>query len=67
MMAIANVEIDLKKVPEGQTIAFEWRGKPLLVKHREAWEIDEGSHQYFPKPFQPFSLFCSYLFFLCSP
>jgi len=42
MMAIANVEVDLKKVPPGQTIAFEWRGKPLLVRHREDWEVEEA-------------------------
>jgi len=42
MMAVANVEVDLNKVPEGQTVAFEWRGKPLLVRHRVDWEIEEA-------------------------
>jgi hypothetical protein len=42
LMAVANVEIDLDDVPEGKSITFDWRGKPLFVRHREQWEIDEG-------------------------
>jgi len=40
VLAVSNVEVDLKKVPLGNTLTFEWRGKPLLVRHREQWEID---------------------------
>jgi Rieske Fe-S protein len=42
LMAVANIEIDLDDIPEGKSITFEWRGKPLFVRHREQWEIDDG-------------------------
>ena len=38
--ALAAVEIDLEEVPEGRTKTFEWRGKPVFVKHRTKAEID---------------------------
>uniref|UniRef100_A0AC35F7G0 Cytochrome b-c1 complex subunit Rieske transmembrane domain-containing protein n=1 Tax=Panagrolaimus sp. PS1159 TaxID=55785 RepID=A0AC35F7G0_9BILA len=37
--ALAAIEIKLADVPEGQTKTFEWRGKPVFVKHRTAQEI----------------------------
>jgi len=37
--ALAAIEIDLNSIPEGQTKTFEWRGKPVFVKHRTADEI----------------------------
>lgn len=52
--ALASIEIDLNQIPEGQvcylleryrvvrafqTKTFEWRGKPVFVKHRTAAEI----------------------------
>jgi len=37
--ALAAIEIDMNAVPEGQTKTFEWRGKPVFVKHRTAAEI----------------------------
>ncbi|KAE9553775.1 hypothetical protein FO519_002996 [Halicephalobus sp. NKZ332] len=37
--ALAAIEIKLSDVPEGQTKTFEWRGKPVFVKHRTAAEI----------------------------
>eukprot|EP01127_Copromyxa_protea_P001054 TRINITY_DN1099_c0_g1_i1.p1 TRINITY_DN1099_c0_g1~~TRINITY_DN1099_c0_g1_i1.p1 ORF type:complete len:224 (-),score=46.05 TRINITY_DN1099_c0_g1_i1:63-707(-) len=42
LMAVANVEVDLSRVPEGQSVTLEYRGKPLFVRHREQWEIDEA-------------------------
>lgn len=42
LMAVANIEVDLSKIPEGHSVTLEWRGKPLFVRHREQWEIDEG-------------------------
>jgi ubiquinol-cytochrome c reductase iron-sulfur subunit len=46
LMAVANVEIDLDEVPEGKSVTFDWRGKPLFVRHREQWEIDEGTRSF---------------------
>ncbi|KAF1609861.1 UNVERIFIED_CONTAM: Cytochrome b-c1 complex subunit Rieske, mitochondrial, partial [Eudyptes robustus] len=38
--ALASIEIDMTKVPEGSTKTFEWRGKPVFVKHRTSAEIE---------------------------
>jgi len=40
-MALANIEIDLNEVPEGKCKTFEWRGKPVFVRHRTAQEIED--------------------------
>jgi ubiquinol-cytochrome c reductase iron-sulfur subunit len=40
VLAMANVEVDLSKIPEGSTIVVKWRGKPLFIKHRTQVEID---------------------------
>jgi ubiquinol-cytochrome c reductase iron-sulfur subunit len=37
--ALASIEIKLSEIPEGQTKTFEWRGKPVFVKHRTPQEI----------------------------
>lgn len=37
--ALASIEINLEEIPEGQTKTYEWRGKPIFVKHRTADEI----------------------------
>jgi len=37
--ALAAIEIDMNKIAEGETKTFEWRGKPVFVKHRTAAEI----------------------------
>uniref|UniRef100_A0A7E4V1A3 Cytochrome b-c1 complex subunit Rieske, mitochondrial n=1 Tax=Panagrellus redivivus TaxID=6233 RepID=A0A7E4V1A3_PANRE len=37
--ALAAIEIKLSDVPEGATKTFEWRGKPVFVKHRTPAEI----------------------------
>jgi len=42
LLAIANIEVNLKDIPEGHSVTFGWRGKPLFVRHREQWEIDDG-------------------------
>lgn len=39
IQALAAVEIDLSEVPEGKTKTFEWRGKPIFVRHRTSTEI----------------------------
>lgn len=38
--ALAAIEISMQEIPEGQTKTFEWRGKPVFVKHRTASEIE---------------------------
>eukprot|EP01122_Echinamoeba_exundans_P008222 TRINITY_DN2686_c0_g1_i1.p2 TRINITY_DN2686_c0_g1~~TRINITY_DN2686_c0_g1_i1.p2 ORF type:complete len:231 (+),score=70.30 TRINITY_DN2686_c0_g1_i1:27-719(+) len=40
VLALANVEIDLSTVPEGSSMVFKWRGKPLFVRHRTAADIE---------------------------
>ncbi|MFH4974676.1 hypothetical protein AB6A40_001385 [Gnathostoma spinigerum] len=37
--ALASIEIKMDDIPEGQTKTFEWRGKPIFVKHRTDSEI----------------------------
>ncbi|KAI6234575.1 Cytochrome b-c1 complex subunit Rieske, mitochondrial [Aphelenchoides fujianensis] len=37
--ALAAIEVNMNDVPEGQTKTYEWRGKPVFVKHRTAAEI----------------------------
>uniref|UniRef100_A0A914ZQR1 Cytochrome b-c1 complex subunit Rieske, mitochondrial n=2 Tax=Parascaris TaxID=6254 RepID=A0A914ZQR1_PARUN len=38
--ALASIEINMSDIPEGQTKTFEWRGKPVFVKHRTSEEIN---------------------------
>lgn len=44
VMSLAKVEISLDAVPEGKNAVFEWRNKPIFVRHRTAAEIarEEG-------------------------
>jgi len=37
--ALAAVEINMNDVPEGECKTFEWRGKPVFVRHRTETEI----------------------------
>lgn len=39
-LALAKVEIDISQIPEGKSVTFKWRGKPLFVKHRTQAEIE---------------------------
>lgn len=39
MVEMASIEVKLSDVPEGKNVTFEWRGKPLFVRHRDAAEI----------------------------
>lgn len=34
VLALAQIEIDLSIIPEGQSVTFKWRGKPLFIRHR---------------------------------
>ena len=38
-LALANIEVDISKIVEGQSITVKWRGKPVFIRHRTAEEI----------------------------
>ena len=40
VLAMANLEVDLKNIQEGNTVTVKWRGKPVFIRHRwggRAW------------------------------
>ncbi len=39
VLALASIEFDMTKVPAGQQVTLNWRGKPLFVRNRTAAEI----------------------------
>lgn len=39
VLALAKIEIKLSDIPEGKSVTFKWRGKPLFVRHRTGSEI----------------------------
>nr|CAH7724026.1 unnamed protein product [Callosobruchus chinensis] len=39
VLAMAKIEIKLTAIPEGKSVTFKWRGKPLFIRHRTADEI----------------------------
>lgn len=41
VLALAKIEIKLSDIPEGKSVTFKWRGKPLFVRHRTAEEISK--------------------------
>ncbi|XP_029053505.1 cytochrome b-c1 complex subunit Rieske, mitochondrial isoform X2 [Osmia bicornis bicornis] len=43
VLALAKIEVKLDTIPEGKSVIFKWRGKPLFVRHRSAKEIDKES------------------------
>lgn len=40
VVALAKVEINLNDIPEGRSMTFKWRGKPLFMRHRTDAEIE---------------------------
>ena len=38
-LALANIEVDVSKIVEGQSITVKWRGKPVFIRHRTSDEI----------------------------
>lgn len=40
VLALAKIEINLNDIPEGKSMTFKWRGKPLFIRHRSASEIE---------------------------
>ncbi|CAG8518173.1 1216_t:CDS:2 [Scutellospora calospora] len=43
ILALAKVEVDLTKIPEGKNVVIKWRGKPVFIRHRTASEISEAN------------------------
>lgn len=41
VLAMAKIEIKLNDIPEGKSVTFKWRGKPLFIRHRTAKEIGQ--------------------------
>ncbi|XP_044270856.1 cytochrome b-c1 complex subunit Rieske, mitochondrial-like [Tribolium madens] len=39
VLALAKIEVKLGDIPEGKSVTFKWRGKPLFIRHRTAEEI----------------------------
>ncbi|XP_050311583.1 cytochrome b-c1 complex subunit Rieske, mitochondrial-like [Anthonomus grandis grandis] len=39
VLALAKIEIKLSDIPEGKSVTFKWRGKPLFIRHRTPEEI----------------------------
>ena len=42
VLALANIEVDLNTIPVGRSITVKWRGKPLFIRHRPQYEIEEA-------------------------
>merc|ERR1711970_1645 len=40
VLALAQIEVKMDDVPEGKSMTFKWRGKPLFIKHRTDAEIE---------------------------
>jgi len=43
VLAMANIEVDLSIVPEGQSVTVKWRGKPLFIRHRTEYSSDTNT------------------------
>jgi len=41
VLAMASIEVNLNDIPEGKSVTFKWRGKPLFIRHRNATEIQK--------------------------
>ena len=41
VLALANVEVGLGNISEGQTVTIKWRGKPVFIRHRTADSVAE--------------------------
>ncbi|XP_005093297.1 cytochrome b-c1 complex subunit Rieske, mitochondrial [Aplysia californica] len=40
VVALSKIEIKLADIPEGRSMTFKWRGKPLFLRHRTDEEIE---------------------------
>ncbi|KAL4712964.1 hypothetical protein ACJJTC_012034 [Scirpophaga incertulas] len=41
VLALAKIEINMSEIPEGKSVIFKWRGKPLFIRHRTSDEIEK--------------------------
>jgi ubiquinol-cytochrome c reductase iron-sulfur subunit len=41
-LALANTDVDLGPITEGQAVTVMWRGKPVFVRNRTTKEIEEA-------------------------
>ncbi|XP_077295792.1 Rieske iron-sulfur protein [Arctopsyche grandis] len=41
VLALAKIEVKIDAIPEGKSMTFKWRGKPLFIRHRTAEEISK--------------------------
>ena len=39
VLALASAEFEIGAIPEGSTVTYKWRGKPVFVRHRTEAEI----------------------------
>ena len=42
VQALAEVEVSLDAIEEGQSVTVMWRGKPIFIRHRTPEEIEEA-------------------------
>jgi len=40
VLALGATEVPMDSIPEGKSMTFEWRGKPLFIRHRSPAEIE---------------------------
>lgn len=41
-LALAEIDVDISQVAEGQSITAKWRGKPVFIRQRTAKEVEEA-------------------------
>ena len=41
-LALADIEVDVSQVAEGQSIIAKWRGKPVVIRQRTQKEVQEA-------------------------
>jgi len=41
VLALSTIEVNLNEIPEGKSVTFKWRGKPLFIRHRSTAEIQK--------------------------
>ncbi|NDV85650.1 ubiquinol-cytochrome c reductase iron-sulfur subunit [Aurantimonas aggregata] len=41
-LALAEIDVDVSQVAEGQSITAKWRGKPVFIRQRTAQEVEEA-------------------------
>ncbi len=41
VLALSSTEVDISKIPLGETQTVKWRGKPVFIKHRTPEQIKE--------------------------